>query len=111
MVPALAAASDRCEQCAYREAAVAAAPAGARVAVDPGFTAHLTDRNPVNLAVPEWTDSTGVPLDSQWVLLDESSQAYGNLANGWERRTAERLVADGYEVVARHGPTWVLRRP
>jgi uncharacterized membrane protein len=99
-----------CSVCADIDRALPVIPDGADVAAEVYILPHLVDRARPRMAMPDWLDQTGRPLDPDWVILNLNSSANDNLTNHWEALTAERLLAGGYVTVYESGPIVVLQR-
>ena len=96
---------------ADRTAAAAAIPDGANVAADVYLVDTIVDRTVVQVAYPSWTDETGAPIESPWVLLDLETRGYHNRQAPWAEALLTRLTTDeGYQVVERVGRYVVLHR-
>jgi uncharacterized membrane protein len=99
-----------CSVCASIDAALPAVPDGADVAAEVYILPHLVDRARPRMAMPDWLDQTGRPLDPDWVILNRASSANGNPENHWEAETADRLRQLGYQTAYEDGPIVVLHR-
>ncbi len=80
-------------------------PPGVRVIADVGLLGNLADRNPVMLAGPDWTDSTHIPLDADWVMLNLAGDGVS-----WKLTRTDQLLAAGYQQVDQAGTLIVLHR-
>ena len=80
-------------------------PPGVTVIADAGLLGNIADRNPVLLATPEWTDSTHLPMDEDWVILN-----LNGADTPWKTARTERLLAQGFRQVDRAGTLVLLRR-
>jgi hypothetical protein len=105
----LAASREECHFCEDADRLIPQIPAGARVIADVGLLGNLTDRNPVLVAGPEWTDSTHLPLDADWVLLRMDSGPPG-ADKSWLEQRRELLLAQGYQQVDSAGSLVLLHR-
>ncbi len=100
------------EPCLFCDAArriIPEIPAGARVIADVGVLGNLTDRNPVLMAVPAWTDATHLPLDADWVLLRMDSGP-ADADTSWLTERRDLLLAQGYRQVDEQGTLVLLHR-
>lgn len=93
-----------CQGCSAARAVVAAVPDGATVAAGPSLGPHLVDRAEVSLANETWTDSTGVALDVDWVILDIAE------VGGWQEKRVAELRSDGFVTYRRAGSYLLLTR-
>jgi len=90
---------------------LAEVPPDVAIVADTYAIGHLVDADTVYLAAGSWTDSEGVPLDADWVLLDRESLAQDNPATSWVSQRIDTLVASGYTTVIRDGSVVLLTRP
>lgn len=92
------------------ERAVASVPPGVSIVSDAFAAPHLVDVDTVYIATPTWTDSVGVPLSANWVLLDEDSPADRNRVTPWVKAEEATLQRHGFSCFVRYGTVVVLRR-
>lgn len=109
-LPATVAASrEQCQFCAAADRIAAQIPDGARVIADVGVLGNLTDKHPVLVAGPDWTDSTHLPLQADWVLLRMDSGPAG-ADTSWLTQRRALLLAQGYRQVDEQGTLVLLHR-
>ena len=80
-------------------------PVGATVIADVGLLGNLADSHPVLLAAPDWRDSTHLPLDADWVMLNLNGDD-----KAWKIARTEQLLAQGYQQVDQAGTLVLLHR-
>jgi len=80
-------------------------PAGATVIADSGLIGNLADRHPALLAAPDWRDSTHLPLEADWVVLNLNGDD-----KAWKIARTELLLAQGYQRVDQAGTLVLLHR-
>ena len=90
---------ETCVRCQELDIACSLIPPDARVAGDAYVVPHLVDTAIPSMAIPEWEDQVGEPLDPDWVILDTVSTADGNLTNHWEYNMTLTLPSMGYHEV------------
>jgi uncharacterized membrane protein len=100
---------EQCQFCDAAERIIDQIPAGARVIADVGLLGNLADRHPVLVADPEWTDSTHIPLQADWVVLRMDSGP-ADADTSWLVDRRARLLAQGYRQVDKQGTLVLLHR-
>jgi uncharacterized membrane protein len=80
-------------------------PAGETVIADVGLIGNLADSHPALLAAPDWRDSTHLPLDADWVLLNLNGDE-----KAWKVAKTEQLLSQGYGLVDHAGTLVLLQR-
>ena len=105
----VAASREECQFCTAAERISAQIPDGARVIADVGLLGNLTDRHPVLVAGPEWTDSTHLPLQADWVVLRMDSGPAG-ADTSWLTERRALLLAQGYRQLDQQGTLVLLHR-
>jgi uncharacterized membrane protein len=80
-------------------------PAGETVIADVGLIGNLADKHPALLAATDWRDSTHLPLNADWVLLNLNGDD-----KTWKVARTEQLLSQGYRRVEQAGTLVLLHR-
>ena len=89
---------------------LAEVPPDVTVIADTYAIGHLVDSDTVLLATEDWTDSEGVPLNADWVLLDRDTLSQNNPSTSWVDRRIATLLTAGFTPVAQDGTVVLLTR-
>jgi hypothetical protein len=98
-----------CDRCPALERMVREVPAGSAIAADAGIVAMLVERHPTYLLAPDFLDSAGNPMDTEWVLLDLRAGARPQRPD-WAADLHRQLTRFGHYAVSRSEDYYVLLR-
>jgi len=104
-----AAAGLPCQWCADAGRLIDEIPSGATVISDVSVLGQLADRHPALLVTPQWSDSTGRPLNADWVILYLDSDNFGP-DSSWISKRRDTLLGQGYHQVDQASSLVLLSR-